>query len=84
MSPYSKQMVPSHSRIFVRVKPRAKAERVERLDFDHYAVWVKEPPERGLANVAVAKVLGQHFGKSPFLVKVVSGHSSRQKIIELS
>ena len=76
-------MTTSHLKIFVRVKPRAKAERVERLDFDHYAVWVKEPPEKGRANVAVSKVLGEHFGKSPFLVKVVSGHSSRQKVIEL-
>lgn len=56
---------------------------MEKIDEDHYALWVKEPPEQGRANEAVIKILAQHLQKSPSLIKIVSGRTSRQKVIEL-
>ena len=70
-------------KIFVTTKPGAFEEKVEKLDETHYKVWVKEPPEKGLANRGLARVLAKHFGVSQSQVRGVSGHSSRNKVVEI-
>ncbi|HEY4518417.1 MAG TPA: DUF167 domain-containing protein [Candidatus Paceibacterota bacterium] len=71
-------------KIFVTAKPGAFEERIEEIDSTHYKVWVVEPPEKGLANRGLARVLARHFGVSQSRVRVVSGHSSRNKVVEIS
>jgi hypothetical protein len=70
-------------KIFVKVKPNAKHASVEKLDETHYAVAVKEPPVEGKANAAVAKALAEHLGVPASRVRLVSGHTSRQKVFEI-
>ena len=65
-------------RIRIKVIPNSSNERVE--DNGSLKVYVKAPPEKGKANVAVVKLLGKHFGKP---VKIVAGFNSRKKIIEV-
>jgi len=71
-------------KIFVKVKPRAKIEKVEKVDERNFTVFVKEPPIKGLANQAVTKVLAEYFKVSSSKVKIISGHTSKQKIIEIT
>ena len=70
-------------RIFVTAKPRAKEERVEKIDETHFVVVVTEPPVEGRANEAIVRALAKHFGVSSQNVRIVSGHTSRQKIVDV-
>jgi len=70
-------------KIFVKAKPNAKKTKVEKIDDSHFAVSVKEPPIQGMANLAIIKVFAEYFGVAPSSVKIVSGFTSRQKIIEI-
>lgn len=71
-------------RIQVKVKPRSKTEDVTReMDGDVYAVRVKEPPVEGKANRAVLKLLAKHFGVPESRLRIVSGLTGKNKVIEV-
>ncbi|MFN3135429.1 MAG: DUF167 domain-containing protein [Candidatus Kryptonium sp.] len=70
-------------RIFVKVKPNAKVERVEKIDEIHFVVSVKAPPVEGRANDALIKLLADYFNIPKGNIKIVSGLSSRSKVIEI-
>ena len=70
-------------KIFVKAKPNSKEEKVEKIDDTHYVVCVKEPPEKGKANNAIKNALAVYFKTGSSSVKIVSGFSSRSKIIEI-
>ncbi len=67
-------------KIFVKVKPRAKEEKVEKVEDTHFIISVKEPPEKGKANQAVIKVLAEYFNVKKSDIKIVSGLTSHQKL----
>ena len=83
-------------KILVKTKPSAKQEQVECLKqaslafsnfLDNLAVYkvsVKEPPVGGRANAAIIKVLAKYFKVSPASVNLISGHTSKQKVFEIS
>ena len=71
-------------RIFIKAKPNSKEELVERVDENHYVVSVKEPPVKGKANEAIRNALAMYFKTGSSCVKIISGYSSRNKIIEIS
>lgn len=70
-------------KIFVRAKPRAKKAGVQKIDDTHFIVSVKEPPSEGRANWAIERTLAEYFKVPVSGVRIVSGHSSRDKIIEI-
>ncbi|MFH1024419.1 MAG: DUF167 domain-containing protein [Planctomycetota bacterium] len=70
-------------KITVDVKARSREERVEKTGDGHFKVRVKEPPVDGRANEAVCRVLGKYFNVAPSRVTVVSGHTSKRKIVEV-
>lgn len=70
-------------KIFVKAKPKAKIERVEKIDNENFVVFVKEPPVKGRANKAIIKALAEYFKVPPVNVKIVSGYTSKQKVIEI-
>ena len=70
-------------RIFVKAKPGAKEEKVEKIDESNFVVSVKEPPVKGKANEAIRNALAVYFKTGSSRVKIVSGYSSRDKIIEI-
>lgn len=70
-------------RITVQAKPSAREERVEKIDAAHFVVAVKEPPVQGRANAAIVRALAAHFGIAPSRVHIISGHTSRQKVVEI-
>lgn len=71
-------------KIFVKAKPRAHEDLVERVDENNFNVSVTAPPVKGLANQAVIKAVAQYFKIAPSRVKIVSGFTSRQKILEIN
>ncbi len=70
-------------KIFVQAKPCSKNEKVEQLDKNHYVVSVKEPPIKGKANEAIRNALAVYFKTGSSCVKIVSGYTSRNKVIEI-
>ncbi len=70
-------------KIFAKVKPNAKEEYVEKINETHFSVSVKEPPREGRANWAVERAMGKYFGVPSSSVRIVSGHTSREKVIEV-
>ncbi len=71
-------------RIFVKVKPRAREEKIEKIDNEHFIIAVKEVPDKGLANKAVIKALAKYLAISKTQVTLISGASSRRKVIEIN
>ena len=70
-------------KIQVKVKPNSRTEEVNR-EGDSYIVRVKEPPREGKANLAVVKLLAKHFSVPKSHVRIVSGLTSRAKVIEIA
>lgn len=85
-------------RIFVRAKTLAKENKVEKISGDlnlfnsnsendesrlSFVVSVKESPTQGKANEAIIKALADYFKVSKFDVKIISGRTSKKKIIEI-
>lgn len=70
-------------KIFVKAKPLAKEEKIDKVDEIHFIVAVKEPPIRGAANKAIIKVLAEYFDISVTQINLISGFSSREKVFEI-
>lgn len=70
-------------RIFVKARPLAGEEKVERIDQANFTVSVTEAPVKGMANAAIRKALADYFNVAPTQVRLVSGFSSRQKVFEI-
>ena len=70
------------TRISVKAKPGAKIASVEEKD-GQFFVAVKERATDGRANRAVERAIAKHFGVAPSCVRVVAGHTAREKIIEI-
>jgi len=70
-------------KIIIKAKPNAKEAYVKKLNELSYEVAVKEPPVEGRANSAIIKTIAEHLGVSYLRVKIISGWTSRQKIIEI-
>jgi uncharacterized protein len=70
-------------KIFVKVIPNAKEEKVEVIGDGEYLVRVKAPPVDGKANARVIDVLSEYFhvAKRNVLIK---NEKSRKKIIEIN
>ena len=67
----------------MRVSPGARrSEIVGRLG-DSWKLRVRSAPERGRANDEVIALLARTLGLSARDVRIVSGHTSRDKIVEL-
>lgn len=70
-------------KIFVKAKPSAQEEKIEKVDEINFIVLVKEPPRDGKANKAIIKTLAVYFNVAPSCVNLVSGFSSKQKVFEI-
>ena len=66
-------------RIKVCVKTGAKENKVEKKG-DLYRVSLKQKPVKGRANLALQKLLKEHFFSE---VKIVSGFKSKNKTVEI-
>ena len=70
-------------KIFVKAKPGAFQNKIEKLDETNFTVSVTEPPIQGRANRAIVELLAEYFSVSKTSVRIISGATSRNKIIEI-
>ncbi len=70
-------------RINVKAKPSSGKELVEKIDETNYTVWVKEPPQNGLANKGIERALADYFNVARSGIKIVKGFTSKNKIVEI-
>ncbi len=70
-------------KIFVKAKPSAKEEKIVKVDDTHFRVAVKEPPVNGRANAAVVVALANFFKVPKANVRIVSGVTTKEKVVEI-
>jgi len=70
-------------KITVHAKPNSREEKIEKFGEDSFVVSVKEPPVEGRANEAIIKVIARYFNVPASSVKIVSGRTSKLKIIDV-
>ncbi len=68
-------------RVIVHVKPNSKEFRVEKITETERIVYVRSPPKKGQANEELVKGLKKMLKRN---VKIISGFTSRTKVIEIS
>jgi uncharacterized protein len=71
-------------RFSVRLQPRASRNEIAGLQGAALKVRVTAPPVDGLANEALIELLSRALNTSRRNVCIVSGHTSRTKLIEIS
>lgn len=67
----------------VRIKPNAKQARIQKGEAGDWIVSVQAPPVDGKANDALIKLLAKELGISKSRIHIKSGHTSRNKLIEI-
>ena len=76
--------VSNKMRITIKTKPNSKKEMIEKIGERNFLIAVKEHPFDGKANNAIVKSIAKYFNVSSAKVRIISGHKSKQKIIEIS
>ena len=69
-------------RIEITVKPQARENKVEKTDTG-FKVWTTAPARDGRANEAVIQLLAEYFDTAPSNIKILRGHTSHKKLIEV-
>ena len=67
----------------MRVSPGARRTEIAGRHGDGWKVRVAAPPEDGRANEAVLRLLAERLGLPRRAVTIVSGHTAREKVVEL-
>jgi len=70
-------------RIFVKVKPNARGNRIEKIGDDQFLIWVKQRPHKNKANQAAIEILAEYFGVAKSCVRLLRGRASRQKQFQI-
>ena len=69
--------------IKAKVKLCAKEEKIEKDENGDFFIWTNELPIEGRANKAVIRILAKHLNVPASSIKIISGHKSKQKKIEI-
>jgi len=70
-------------KLFIKAKPGAKTENIVKMSDTNFIISVKEPPVKGKANRAIRSALANYLSIAPSRLTIVSGYSSKQKVIEI-
>ena len=70
-------------KFWVTAKPLAKKESVEQRSDGALIVWIRAPAKDGEANARLVELLAEYFHKAKAHVRILHGHSSRRKLIEV-
>ena len=74
--------------ISVKLTPKASSDRIGEIrklsdGGEQLAVYVTAAPDKGKANEALLDLLAKHLGLAASRLKIVRGHASRNKLIEI-
>lgn len=67
----------------VRVEPRSSRKGISAFVGDALKIWVNAPPVGGAANEELVEILSEEFDIKKTAIKIIKGHSSRNKIVEI-
>jgi uncharacterized protein (TIGR00251 family) len=67
----------------VKVKPNAKRNSIEESADGSLIVHLKSPPVDGKANEELIKLLAEKFDVPKSYIRIKSGATSRQKLVEI-
>jgi uncharacterized protein (TIGR00251 family) len=73
----------SSARVVIRVTPGAPRTEIVGAYGEGWKVRVSAPAERGRANGAVISLLAEELGVARPSVRIVTGETSREKLIEI-
>ena len=68
----------------IKVITNAKLEKLEEIGENMLKVHLREKAEKGKANKALIDFLADEFDISSSQVKILSGHTSNEKLVEIS
>ena len=68
----------------IRIQPRASKNEILRMEGGMLKVRLTAPPVDGAANEALIKFLADTLSIAKSQVEIVSGHTSRQKIVRVN
>ena len=69
--------------IFVKVKPNARKNEVQRVDSRHYVILTTSAPEKGKANEDVIVLLAKFLRIGKSKLQIIKGATSHNKIIKI-
>ncbi|MCP6757508.1 MAG: DUF167 domain-containing protein [Fischerella sp. CENA71] len=69
--------------IKVKVKPNSKFKNIQEISDGSLNIHLKSPPIDGKANEELIKILSEKFDVAKSKIRIKSGMSSRQKLIEI-
>jgi uncharacterized protein (TIGR00251 family) len=72
------------TRLRLRVSPGSRRTELVGRHGDRWKVRVAAPPEGGRANEAVLELLAERLGLPRRALSIVSGHTARDKVVEMS
>lgn len=64
----------------IKLHPNSSQEKIEKISEYKYEIWIKDKPINNRANFELIKVLKKYFKRK---VNIISGFSSRDKIVEI-
>jgi len=67
----------------VKVKPNAKQQKITEQSDGSLNIHLKSPPVDGKANEELIKLLAEKFNVPKSAIRIKSGISSRQKLVEI-
>jgi uncharacterized protein (TIGR00251 family) len=68
----------------VRIQPRASKNEITRMENGGLKIRLTAPPVNGAANEALVRFLADTLSVPKSQVEIVSGHTSRDKIVRIS
>jgi len=67
----------------VKVEPRSSRKGIAGSVGDALKIRVNAPPVGGAANEELVEILSEEFGIKKTAIKIIRGHSSRDKVVEI-
>lgn len=71
-------------KISVKVKTRAKKDKIEKIGENNFIISIKEAPIEGKANKAIIKSLAEYFNIKKSNIEIIRGHKSKEKTIKIN
>ncbi len=74
---------PASATFSVRIQPRASKNEIIQMEGGGIKIRLTAPPVDGAANEALVKFLSAELGVSKSQVEIISGHTSKNKIVRI-
>jgi len=69
--------------IQIKIIPNASRNEIEELDKSKLKIHLRAKAEDGKANMQLIELLTEHFGVRKSQIRILKGHKSREKIVEI-